>query len=89
MAAHQHNGGTDMAGYLNGAELCRSAQLYDLRAPAQHIVATGVCKRERRIAVGDELWAVARYDPRKYALDMSGGKPRPIMGSMGLYIGED
>ena len=78
-----------MSGYRNGDEVCRSVQLYDYRAPAQHIVHTGVCKDAGRVRAGDELWGHARYDPTRYKLDVHDGQPAPIMGSMGLYIGVD
>ena len=85
-----HAGGVDMTGYHNGAPLCRSVQLYEPHGgAAPRITAAGVCKDAGRVEIGDELWGHARYDPKRHALDRHHGKPDPVMGSMGLYIGVD
>lgn len=83
MAAHVHDGGLDMATYLNGREIYRSAQLYG----QGHIVGQGACKNVGRLKIADVLIAEVRYDPREHALVRHDGEPDRIMGTTGLYIG--
>ena len=87
VAGHMHDGGIDLTGYLNGREFCRSSQLYDNQGAEQHIVAAGVCKSAGNIQRGDILWAEARYNPNLHKLVMHDGKPDPVMGSLGIYVG--
>ncbi|KAL8777281.1 MAG: hypothetical protein Q9194_002642 [Teloschistes cf. exilis] len=87
IAAHQHDGGIDMTGYLNGDQLCRSTQLYSSQTTEQHISAVGVCKNIGRIRPGDRLWSEARYDPVLHHLTIHHRHPDPVMASMGIYIG--
>lgn len=83
VAAHVHDGGLDMATYLNGHEICRSAQLYG----QGHIVGQGACKNVGRLKIADVLLAEVRYDPRERALVTHDGTPDRIMGTTGLCIG--
>ena len=78
-----------MTASLNGETLCRSVQLYDTQMTDQHITAAGVCKPARKIGRGDILSAKAQYDPTLHPLVMHHGRPDPVMGSMGVYIGVD
>ena len=78
-----------MTTFLNGEPVCRSIQLYGTQTTDQHINAVGVCKAAGDVRKGDILWAVARYDPVLYPLVMHHGRPDPVMGSMGVYIGVD
>ena len=48
-----------------------------------------VCKDGGHVKIGDRLVAEARYDPQLHPLIMHQGKPDPVMGSMGVYIGID
>ena len=78
-----------MTVYINGKLLCRSVQLYGTQTTEKHIAAAGVCKNMGRIQKGDVLWSKARYDPVLHPLVIHLGKPDPVMGSMGVYIGLD
>ena len=89
VAAHQHDGGTDMTVNINGVPLCRSVQYYGSETTESHITAPGVCKDVGRIKKGDILSAKARYDPLLHPLVIHHGKPDPVMGVMGVYIGID
>ena len=89
LAGHQHDGGIDMTVNINGRPLCRSVQLYGTQTTDTHIAGAGVCKAVGRIKKGDVLWSKARYDPVLHPLVMHHGKPDPVMGSMGVYIGID
>ena len=89
VAAHQHDGGIDMTVQINGVSICRSVQYYGTQTTESHITAPGVCKAVGRIKEGDVLSAKARYDPVLHPLVMHHGKPDPVMGVMGVYIGID
>ncbi|KAH7405670.1 hypothetical protein DE146DRAFT_778966 [Phaeosphaeria sp. MPI-PUGE-AT-0046c] len=89
VGGHMHDGGLNMTMYMNGDPLCVSTQLYDNQAAEQHIVAAGICKDTGRVKDGDVLWADAKYDPNIHPLIIHGGKPDPVMGSMGVYIALD
>ena len=78
-----------MTVHVNGKLVCRSVQLYGTQTTEQHITAAGVCKDAGQIRKGDMLWAETRYDPVLHPLVMHWGKPDPVMGSMGIYIGVD
>ncbi|KAF2019983.1 hypothetical protein BU24DRAFT_448354 [Aaosphaeria arxii CBS 175.79] len=87
VGGHMHDGGLNMTAYRNGDPICSSVQLYNNQASIQHIVAAGMCKNGGEIHKGDVLWADAKYDPSIHQLVFHNGKPDPVMGSMGVYIG--
>ena len=85
-SAHVHDGGLDMVTYRNGEEICRSVQLYG-QTTEPHIIGQGACKMAGRIKKGDVLTAEVQYDATQHAVVMHNGKPDPVMGSDGLYVG--
>lgn len=89
VAGHLHDGGLNMTGFKNEKVICTSSVLYDNQADEQHIIGSGVCKDAGRVFKGDVLRADAKYDPNVHPLVMHKGKPDPIMGSFGIYIGLD
>jgi hypothetical protein len=88
VGGHMHDGGLNLTAYKNGKPICASVQLYDNQASKPHIVAAGMCKTSGPVSTGDVLWSEAHYDPSMHSLVFHGGKPDPLMGSIGVYIGE-
>ena len=74
---------------INDELLCRSVQFYGTQTTEKHIAAAGVCKDVGRIQNGDVLCSKAQYDPVLHPLVIHHGKPDPVMGIMGVYIGLD
>lgn len=86
VAGHVHDGGVDLTTYQNGKEICRSTPLYG-HGRESHIIGRGTCKDVGHLKKGDVLTAEVRYDPGKHPYVLRNGKPKPVMGADGLYVG--
>lgn len=97
---HAHSGGLGMSVYKNAKELCYSKQIYGNtnghekeegwvdENGKEYISNVGVCQNLGWLEIGDALTMDASYDSDLYDLNEKDGVLEPVMGVMGLYIGE-